>query len=195
MTTPPDPATADPATDPPEPDPAADPAAQPDTTDWKAQARKWEARAAENKAAAKKLAEIEAANQSAQERAETAAKAAEDRAQAATLRIASAEVRAALTGIVPDPAAIVEDLNLAKYLTEDGEVDADKVAALQAKYQALAPAGSRAPRPNPAQGGSGQPAKTLTELVADLERKPGKTAAEMRELMRMKARQMTGKQG
>src|ERR1700749_1507509 len=96
-----------------------------------------------NAAAAKKLAEIEGANQTAQERAEAAAKAAEDRAHTATLRIASAEVRAALTGIVPDPAAIAEDLKLAKYLTDDGEVDAEKVAALRAKYQGLAVPGTR----------------------------------------------------
>lgn len=192
MTTPPDPAPADPVTEPPEP--PADPAAQPDTTDWKAQARKWEARAAENKAAAKKLADIEAASQTAQEKADARAVAAEAKAAAAVESIAAAKLEAALTGLVADPAAVVGDLNISKFITDDGTVDPDKVAALKARYAALAPAGPRAPAPNPAQG-SGQQPKSLMELVSELDRKPGKTQAEMRELMRLKARQMTGKQG
>lgn len=168
-----EPTTADPA---PEPEPAADPAAQPDETDWKAEAERWkresrkhEGRAKENAGAAKRLAEIEAANQTAQERAEAAARAAEERAAAATVRIASAEIRAALAGVVPDPAAVVEDLNVARFLTDDGEVDAEKVSALRAKYAALAPSGPRAPLPNPAQGSS-QPARSLTEIIADAEK-------------------------
>lgn len=52
--------------------------------------------------------------------------------------LAAAEIKAALTGIVPDPAVIVEDLNISRYVTEDGKVDAEKVAGLKAKYQALA---------------------------------------------------------
>lgn len=167
-----DPTTTDPAPEPqPDPapaDPAPDPGAKPEI-DWKAKARMWEDRAKTNSAAAKKLADLEAASQTETERAQAAAKAAEDRAQAAVLRIASAEVRAALTGIVPDPAAVAEDLNLAKFLTDDGEVDAEKVAALRTKYQALAPSGPRAPLPNPAQG-NGSANRSLGELVADAEK-------------------------
>lgn len=100
--------------------------------------RKWEQRA-------KKADEdAEAARQAAlsdQERAvEDARKA--GRAEAASelgQRIAAAELRAALTGLVPDPALIVEDVNLAKFVTDDGEVDPDAVAAFRAKYEGQRP--------------------------------------------------------
>ena len=161
-------------------------------TDWKAEARKWERRAkaneataATNAAAATKLAEIEAANQTAAERAEAAAKAAEDRAQSAVLRIASAEARAALTGIVPDPAAVVEDLNLSRYVNADGEVDTDAIAALRAKYAALAPAaGPRAPGFNPAQGANAS-GPSLNDLIRDAEQKRNP-----RESIRLKSAQL-----
>lgn len=194
-----DPTTADPAT---EPDPAADPAAEPDVTDWKAEAerlkresRKHEDRAKEGAAARKKLAELEAANQTETERLQARADAAEAKVAAAAESIAVAKLEAALTGLVDDPAEEVADLNVRKFLGEDGEIDPDKVAALKQRYAARVPAGTRAPRPNPAQGGTGTPPKTLTELVADLERKPGKSQAEMRELMKLKASQMKAKQG
>lgn len=76
--------------------PPAEPAAKPeppkpsppaqDPTDWKAEARKWEERAKENKGAAEKLAEIEEANktelQKATERAEKAERDLADRSKA-----------------------------------------------------------------------------------------------------------------
>jgi hypothetical protein len=191
-------ADADPATDPATDPAATDPAAQPDITDWKAEARKhedrakaWKAKADAGAEAAKKLADIEAANQTAQEKAEARAAAAEkaavEREHAAQQRIASAEVRAALTGVVPDPAAVVEDLDLSKFLTETGEIDTDKVTALKAKYEALAPAqGPRAPARNPAQGSGGkQP--TLGDLIRDAEAK-----RDPRESIRLKSAQLRG---
>lgn len=70
-----------------EPAPAQEPPAEPppevDETDWKAEARKWEQRAKENKTAADKLAELEAANKSEIEKANDAKVAAEQRAAAA----------------------------------------------------------------------------------------------------------------
>lgn len=185
-----DPIPQDPAADPPEP--AADPAAQPDDgTDWKAAAKRWEQRSKVNKAKADQFDQLTASQQTAEEKAAAAV----ERATRLGAQYVSAELKAALTGIVPDPAALVGTLNHALYVTADGEIDADKVSALQETYRALAgPPGSRAPRPNPAQG-SGQPAKTLIELVADLERKPGKSQAEMRQLMKLKAQQMKAPQG
>lgn len=53
--------------------------------------------------------------------------------------LAAARIETALTGLVDDPAVIVEDLNLAKFITDDGKVDTDKVAALKAKYDGLKP--------------------------------------------------------
>lgn len=193
MTTPPDPIPA-PVTDPPEPDPApADPPAPP-ATDWKAESRKWETRAKKNDKAAEKLAEIEAASLSELERERARATAAEEKAAAAAENIAVARLEAALTGLVDDPAEEVADLNVSKFLGEDGLVDPAKLAALKKRYADRVPPGTRAPRPNPAQG-NGTPAKTLPELIAELERKKGKTQAEMRELMKLKARQMKATQG
>lgn len=190
MTTPPDPAPQDPAPAP-DPEPVPDPAAQPDETDWKAEAQKWERRSKANKAKADQLDELTESSKTAEQRATDASQRAERLAE----QYVRAKLEAALTGVVPDPAAVVDDLNHARYVTADGEVDAEKVAALRARYEALAPAGTRAPRPNPAAGSGGQPTKTLTELVSDLERKPGKSQAELRELMKLKARQMTASKG
>lgn len=52
-------------------------------------------------------------------------------------RIAAAEVRAALVSLVDDPSAIVEELNMTRYVTEDGDVDQEAIASLKAKYTKL----------------------------------------------------------
>lgn len=52
--------------------------------------------------------------------------------------LAEAQIRAELTGLVDDPASVVEDLNLGKFINpEDYSVNVDAVKALKAKYQAL----------------------------------------------------------
>lgn len=93
-----------PAADP-TPDPAENPPAQGDTgqdappakpeTDWRAEAKKWEARAKENKSAADKLVELENASKSElqliQERADAAEKRAADLEAAEQKRIADGE--------------------------------------------------------------------------------------------------------
>lgn len=66
----------------------------PDTTDWKAESRKWEARAKENKSAAEKLQELEDSQKSeiqkAQEAAQTAqAELAKSKAETLRLKIAA----------------------------------------------------------------------------------------------------------
>lgn len=137
--TPPADPPADPPTDPPA-DPPADPDPVAEAEKWKALARKHENQAKANAAAAKRLAEMEKANQSDTEKA--IADAEERGRKSATTEtgqlIAAAEIKAALTGIVPDPAAIVEDLNLAKYVTDMGAADADAIAALRTKYAGFA---------------------------------------------------------
>lgn len=87
--------------------------------------------------------ELETLRQASMTEAQRAVEEAEQRGRSAASadfgqRLAAAEVKAALTGIVPDPAAIVEDLNLAKYVTDTGDVDQEAVTALRSKYQALA---------------------------------------------------------
>lgn len=189
---------AQPPAAPPATPPAAPPAAPPappagDATDWKAEARKWEQRAKDNTSAARELATIKAAQQTAEERAQAAATAAEQRAAAAVQRVASAEIRAALTGVVPDPGAVVEDLNLARFIGDDGEVKADAVTALRTKYAALAPAGPRAPAPNPAQGSGGTP-KTVAEIIADAEKANTGTRQDTQGVMRMKSHMLLDQQ-
>ena len=94
------------------------------------------------KTKAAKLAELEASQKSEAEkanaRAEAAEKAAAETARKSAERIATAELRAALTGLVDDPSDVIEDLNLAKFIGEDGEVDAAAVKKVQDKYAAIA---------------------------------------------------------
>ena len=150
------------------------------TVDWEqeaarlrgelAKARKWEKTAKSNSDAARRLAEIEEAQKTAEEKARDALQRSEAARSAALERVARAEVKAALTGIVEQPDTILDDLNLRRFLTDDGDVDEDAVAALRAKYEAIAPPRRRAPEPNPAQGvnGSKEHEKPLT--AADLKR-------------------------
>lgn len=124
------------------------PATEPAEVDWQAKAQHWqemarknEARAKENADAAKQLEELRQASLSETERAVADA---EKRGRQAALgeygtRLAAAEIRAALSGIVSDPAALIDDLNLAKFVTPDGDVDTKAVTALADKYAALAP--------------------------------------------------------
>jgi ribosomal protein S18 len=136
---------------------------------WKSLARKHEAQAKANADAAKRLAEIEAANQT---EVEKAVKEAEQRGASAARadfgqRLAAAEIKAALTGVVPDPAAIVEDLNLAKYVTDTGDVDQEAVTALRTKYQSLA---AKPPAPTLHQGDKGEAKRDLDQDIAEAER-------------------------
>lgn len=99
-----------------------------------------------------KLAEYDRLAQASQtdaERALAAQQAAEARATKATERVVTAEIKAALTGLVDDPRSIIEDLNLSRFVDDDGDVDEAAVEALKAKYAAFS--GRRAPRPDPTQ--------------------------------------------
>lgn len=139
--------------------------------------RKWEERAKQADQAAE-AARIAALSDT-ERQIEEARAAARDEGKAAALsefgsRVAAAEIKAALTGIVPDPAAIVDDLNIARYLTDTGEVDAGKVAELKAKYQAFAkPATSGSADGGPL--GAPQAVKSLDEQIAEA-RASGNTA-------------------
>lgn len=123
-------------------DTGTDDAASGDDTDgeakWKAMARKHEkeakaARAEADKLRKASLSDQEKAIEEARESGRVEANA------AATLKVVAAELKAA--GVAADDVA---DLDLSKFLTEDGEVDADKVAAkgARAKKAATASVGS-----------------------------------------------------
>lgn len=94
------------------------------------------------KAKSARLDEIEQASKSELEREREARAKAETAAAEASRRsaerIAAAELKAALTGITDNPGDIIEDLNLGKYITAEGDVDVDAVAKLREKYAALA---------------------------------------------------------
>jgi DNA-binding transcriptional regulator YiaG len=129
--------------------------------------RKWEQRAKDNSKAAERLAEIEAANLS---ETEKAVKEAEQRGASAARadfgqRLAAAEIKAALTGVVPDPAAIVEDLNLGKYVTDTGDVDQEAVTALRSKYESFA--SKKPPVPDLHQGNKGSARNDLDQQIAE----------------------------
>lgn len=155
--TPPETPPADPPTDPPaDPSPdkggaGTDPVAEAEK--WKALARKHEDRAKANANAAKELEELKAAQMSETEKAVAEA---EKRGRTAATsefgeRLAAAEIKAALTGVVTDPAAIVEDLNLGRYVTDDGQVDTEAIGRLKAKFEGIA---TKPNRPGSADGGA-----------------------------------------
>lgn len=73
--------------------PPADPAQ--DTTDWKAEARKWESRAKENSTAAQRLAEIEEEKKTDEQKVADRIAAAEQRAADLEIKATRAEVAAA----------------------------------------------------------------------------------------------------
>jgi len=163
----------------PTPDPASEAAAQPtedttdqaaDTTDWKAEARKWEQRAKENKAAA---AEVEKARKAAMSESERAVAEAEERGRMAVRteyaqRLARAEFIAEAAKRNPgyDTAAILDDLNLARYIGEDGEPDSKALAAAVQRLIPEANAGARVPPSF--DGGTRQstaPGASMTQLI------------------------------
>ena len=82
----------------PTPEPAQDPKGEPtpepkaDETDWKAEARKWEQRAKENKGAADELTKIREANKTELQKAQERAEAAEQRAVANERRATQTQI-------------------------------------------------------------------------------------------------------
>jgi len=121
--------------------------------------------------AAPKVAEydrLSEASKTADQRAQEALNAAQAKADAAMQRMARAEVKAALAGVVEDPESIIEDLNLARFVSDDGDVDNDAINALKSKYATFS--GRRAPRPDPSQasGANGSHAATPATEFASL---------------------------
>lgn len=124
------------------PAPITPPAPAAEETDWKAEARKWEDRAKENKAAADKLAELEEASKTDQQRQAEALAAAQrerDEAQAAVLRHSVAEAKKV-------PASLLKGST-----KEEMEAHADQLLEFQGA------SGARPPAPSPLQGAGGNP--------------------------------------
>ena len=124
--------------------PDRDPPDRGESEKWKSLARQHET---ERKKLEKELEKVRRSQMSEHEKA--VAEAEERGRQAATADFATeraaARIEVALTGVVPDPASIVEDLNLARYVTNDGQVDAKAVKALVDKFAALSPSKEEPP--------------------------------------------------
>lgn len=132
-------------------------AEQPDTTDWKAEARKWEQRAKDN---SNKARELEKQQQAAMTDAERAVAEAEARGRtAATVdygkRLATAEIRAAALDSDRDLTGVFDYLDLARFLDEDGEPDDKAIKAFVDGLPVRDDGKPRAPKPDPNQGRSG----------------------------------------
>jgi hypothetical protein len=173
---------ADPPADPPT-GPPADPDPKPDKGDskdltaelakWKAMARKHEATAKANSDAAKKLADLEEAQKSDTEKAISEA---EKRGKATASQefgqeLAKAKFEAIAAGRIPDVENVVEDLNLAKFLDENGRPDIEAITASVERFVALVPPpvtpAPPKPKPDPSQGPRGGEPKPTNFKDAD----------------------------
>jgi hypothetical protein len=162
----------------PTPTAAPDPAAQPaepttepvDSTDWKAEARKWEDRAKENRKAAQ---DLEAQRKAAMTDADRAVAEAEERGRTAAVtafgqRLARTEwvAEAAKRNPTYNAADALEDLNLAKFIGDDGEPDSKAIAASVARL--VPELNSGTPQPPSFDGGTRQAApvgKSMSDLI------------------------------
>jgi hypothetical protein len=145
--------------------------------------KKWEQRAKkadEDAEAARRAAMSD--QERAVEEARNAGKA--DAASEYGQRVAAAELRAALTGLVPDPTAIVEDLNLAKFVNEDGSVNTDEVARVRSTYEGVKPTFQGSADAG-AQGG------TVTEPTLDEQIAAAEKAGNVRLVMQLQNRKLT----
>ncbi|EST22778.1 hypothetical protein [Streptomyces niveus] len=99
---------------------------------WKAQSRKHEQRAKENAEAARELAELKAANATDSEKAiaEAVKKAVAEERSAGAAKLARQVFLAGAAGRFEDPGAVVEELNLSKYIDANGDVDEDGLGKL-----------------------------------------------------------------
>ncbi len=142
------------ATDSPAPDASATDTSQEsaslaaDLAKWKELARKNEQRAKENASAAKRLAEIEEQSKTETERLldgarkETAQQVRAEIVGTFGQRLARQSFRAAAAQRNPefDAVAVLDDINLARYVGDDGEPDED---AIRAAVERLVPQGGR----------------------------------------------------
>lgn len=142
-----------------------------DGTDWKAEARKWETRAKENKGAAAELEQLRAAQMTEQEKAVKAAEKAGRTAahsEAAPL-IAQAKLEAATALAGVDLGEIAEFIDVRKFIDEDGAVDDKAIKAAVTKFAKLAPKGGAGRSGGDFGGGSGDQAASLDKQIADAE--------------------------
>lgn len=138
---------------------------------WKRKSRENEQRAKANADKAKKLDEMEAANQTEAEKQAAKLEAAENRAGQLLSRAITAEVKALAADSFADPSDAADLLgrDTSKYVTDTGDIDtegiADALADLLERKPHWAkpkaePPKPRAPKPDPSQGHRGDDAPT-----------------------------------
>jgi hypothetical protein len=107
--------------------------------DWKAEAEKWqglarkhEGRAKENAGAAKELARLKREGMPEHERKvdEAVAKALAEANAKSGSKLARQAFLAAAKGVIPNAGDVADDVNLSRYVDDDGEVDEDGLAEL-----------------------------------------------------------------
>jgi hypothetical protein len=162
--TPDAPDTAAQPQDAPTPEPAQD------DTDWKAEARKWEQRAKDNQKAARALEDQRKAQMTEAERAVAEA---EERGRLSAVtaygqRLARTEFVAEAARRNPgfDASQILDDLNLARYMGDDGEPDSKAIAKAVQRLIPEANAGN--PQPPSFDGGTRQSAPggvSMSDLI------------------------------
>lgn len=166
-TTPLEPKPTDPTPTPAEPnEPTGSTTPEPKDTDWKAESRKWEQRAKDNKKALDEAApklkaygEWEAASKTELEKANERVTQFEDQVVDLMRRAVQAEIRARSTGFIDTdvPFAYLQDLS--QFVDDKGEIDTAKIdgelAELLKQRPALARTTRGVPAPNPAIGSSG----------------------------------------
>jgi hypothetical protein len=137
-----EPPAAQPQPDTPPPAPDAPPV---DDTDWKAEARKWEQRAKANSAAAKEQERQRLASMTEAERKETEA---ELRGWTRAVEAIGEQLvrsqflaAAAKRNAAHDTEPLLEDLNLKKYIGDDGEPDAKAIAKAVERLVPAPPSG------------------------------------------------------
>ncbi|MCX5197220.1 hypothetical protein OOK31_25535 [Streptomyces sp. NBC_00249] len=160
------------ATPPPAGPPAGDQGGGPsgasgDTTDWKAEARKWEARAKENKGATDELTKLREQAMTDQEKAVAAAEKSGRTAAAAeyAVRLAAASFEAAVARAGLDLGDASDLIDTSRFVA-DGEVDTDAIKTAVKKLAKLAPA--RGPgRSGADHGAGGETPATLDKQIAE----------------------------
>jgi hypothetical protein len=148
--------------------------AEADTTDWKAEARKWEQRAKDNNKARLQLEETQRAAMTEAERAVAEAEAKGRQSAQADYgqRLAKSEFAAAAARRNPDfkIGDVLDDLNLGRFLGEDGEPD---TKAIEKAVERFVPAASASPPP-PMDLGERRPAQVGPDMNQAIRRAAGR---------------------
>lgn len=168
-------AEGQPATEPGQ-QPSEDGAPSGDGTDWEAEAKKWEKRAKENRNATEKLAKLEAAAMSEQEKAVAAAKE-EGSAEALKkvgVKLATAELRLAAQGKGVDLTKVSKYIDVKQFVDDEGEVDVKAIKAAVADFAEIAPKQQPGKSGAPIPGGSGGKPATNNSLESAVAARYGK---------------------